>query len=304
MLFLALVLRLQGDLSQAIDLAGRAVDLIEAAPGDAILVEQGEARVMLSTLARGPSLAVSLAWRGDCAAADAAAGEAERRAQAIAHAHSMAEGNFALGQVQLERGDLISAIPALERAVSVGQELDLPRGLRTYAAYLASAYGLAGQREAARTLLEQVFGADLASDRWHTRTLPGTGNAVPVAFAAAGEYATAARLVSQLLPLHVERGHRPLEAEARWLLGECAAFGGPPDPTASEAHYRQALDLAEACERRPLAAKCRLGLGTVCRLTNRPDEARTWLAEALAAFEAMDMPYGRARAQAELATLG
>ena len=73
---------------------------------------------------------------------------------------------------------------------------------------------------------------------------------------------------------------------------------------AAEEHFRQALDLAEARERRPLAAQCRLGLGTVCRLVDRRDEARTWLTPALAAFDEMEMPYWRARAQAELAALG
>jgi len=92
---------------------------------------------------------------------------------------------------------------------------------------------------------------------------------------------------------------RAFEAGTRWLLGERATFGDPPDLPAAETHYRQASDLAEACERRPLAARCRLGLATVYRLTNRPDEARAHLTEALTAFDSMDIPYWRTRAQTE-----
>jgi len=286
------------------EVSRHAIELIEAAPDVEIVADLGESRAYTSTFARGVGISRGLAWRGDFAAAVAEAAEGLRLAQATGEALSIVFGHQFLGLVHIERGDFAAAIPVLERGVALSLELDVPVRTLVQAALLAVAYGLAGRHAAALALLEQHFGADLTSDRWHMRTSRGAAHAVPRAFAAAGDYATAARLSTHILAVHVERGHPAQEAEAHWLLGECATLGDPRDLAAAEVHFRRALELAEACERRPLAAECRLGLGTVCRLVDRRDEAHTWLGEALAAFNEMEMPYWRARAAAEIAALG
>ena len=65
---------------------------------------------------------------------------------------------------------------------------------------------------------------------------------------------------------HQERGH---QAYALRLLGEIAARREPPEVEQAEAHYRQALALAEELGMRPLQAHCHLGLGTLYA-TDRP----------------------------------
>jgi hypothetical protein len=128
-------------------------------------------------------------------------------------------------------------------------------------------------------------------------------NDVCIAYAAAGQYGDARSLASWIAPVHAGGSHRALEAEACWVLGECATLGDSRDLAEADAHYRTALSLAMSCERRPLAAECRLGLGVACRLTHRDAEARQWLAGALAEFTAMDMPESCVRVQSEFAGL-
>jgi hypothetical protein len=52
-------------------------------------------------------------------------------------------------------------------------------------------------------------------------------------------------------------------AYALWLFGEVAAHRAPPEGEEAEAHYRQALALAEELGMRLLQAHCQLGLGTL-----------------------------------------
>jgi sugar phosphate isomerase/epimerase len=79
----------------------------------------------------------------------------------------------------------------------------------------------------------------------------------------AGSLEEAHALAERALALaraHQERGH---QAYALRLLGDIAAHRDPPESEQAEAHYRQALDLAEELGMRPLQAHCHLGLGTL-----------------------------------------
>ena len=77
----------------------------------------------------------------------------------------------------------------------------------------------------------------------------------------AGRLEEAHALAERTLALaheHQERGH---QAYALRLLGDIAARRDPPELDQAEAHYRQALALAEELGMRPLQAHCHLGLG-------------------------------------------
>ena len=69
-----------------------------------------------------------------------------------------------------------------------------------------------------------------------------------------------ARQALDLARQHKARGH---EAHALHQLGIVHAHAAPPDVEQAEAHYQQALALAEALSMRPLQAHCHLGLGTL-----------------------------------------
>ena len=98
-----------------------------------------------------------------------------------------------------------------------------------------------------------------------------------------------------------ERGN---EAYALRLLGEIAAHRDPPDAALAEAHYQQALALADELGMRPLLAHCHLGLGTLYATTGQREQARAELSTAIALYRAMDMTFWLPQAETALAQVG
>jgi tetratricopeptide (TPR) repeat protein len=97
---------------------------------------------------------------------------------------------------------------------------------------------------------------------------------------------------------HQERGH---EAYALRLLGDIAARYESPACGQAEAHYRQALTLADELGMRPLVAHCHLGLGTLYAKIGRWEEARAALSTAIDLYRAMQMTFWLPQAEAALA---
>ena len=97
---------------------------------------------------------------------------------------------------------------------------------------------------------------------------------------------------------HQERGH---QAYALRLLGDIAARREPLEAEQAEAHYRQALALAEALGMRPLQAHCHLGLGTLYGQIGRREEACHELSAAMALYRAMAMTFWVPQAEVTLA---
>jgi tetratricopeptide (TPR) repeat protein len=95
-----------------------------------------------------------------------------------------------------------------------------------------------------------------------------------------------------------ERGN---EASALRLLGEIAAPREPPELKPAEAHYRQALALADELGMRPLLAHCHLGLGTLYAKMNRREQASAKLSIAIELYRAMDITFWLPQAEASLA---
>jgi tetratricopeptide (TPR) repeat protein len=97
---------------------------------------------------------------------------------------------------------------------------------------------------------------------------------------------------------HQERGH---QAYALRLLGDIAARREPPEHSQAEAHYRQALTLADKLGMRPLQAHCHRGLGTLYAATGQREQARTALSMAIEMYTSMAMTFWLPQAQAVLA---
>ena len=72
----------------------------------------------------------------------------------------------------------------------------------------------------------------------------------------------------------------------------------------AEAHYRQALALAEELGMRPLQAHCHRGLGTLYATTGQREQARAELSTAIELYRAMDMTFWLPQAEAALAQAG
>jgi tetratricopeptide (TPR) repeat protein len=93
-------------------------------------------------------------------------------------------------------------------------------------------------------------------------------------------------------------------AHASHLLGDVASYADQFDADRSEAHYRQALALAEPRGMRPLIAHCHLGLSKVHRRVGKREQAQEHLAIATMMYREMDMAHWLEQAIAEMPQRG
>jgi hypothetical protein len=107
-----------------------------------------------------------------------------------------------------------------------------------------------------------------------------------------GRLADATRIAQDGLAAARQRGERGVEGRLLRLLGDIAAHPDRLGVDTAEAHYRQALALAEELGLRPLLAHCHLGLGKLYRRATKRPEAREHLTTAATMFGEMDMPSG------------
>jgi tetratricopeptide (TPR) repeat protein len=111
-------------------------------------------------------------------------------------------------------------------------------------------------------------------------------------------------LAEQALALarqHQERGN---EAYALRLLGDIAAQREPPECDSAEAHYKQALTLADELGMRPLAAHCHHGLGTLYATLGQRQQAQAELSAAIELYRTMEMTFWLPQAEATLVQIG
>jgi len=161
------------------------------------------------------------------------------------------------------------------------------------------AYALAGRLPEALTLLEQAVGQ---CEVMRGGFLPAAyviwlGEAYLLAGRLDEAYTQAQRAL-EFSCAHQERGN---EAYALRLLGEVAAQHHPPQGERAEAHYRQALALAEALGMRPLQAHCHRGLGTLYATTGQREQARAELSTAIAMYQVMEMTFWLPQTEVALA---
>jgi len=112
------------------------------------------------------------------------------------------------------------------------------------------------------------------------------------------EACTQAQCALEFSRAHQERGD---EAYALRLLGESHTRHNPPEVERAEAHYRQALALADELGMRPLVAHCHRGLGTLYSQMEWMEQARAALSAAIDLYRAMDMTFWLPQTEAALA---
>jgi tetratricopeptide (TPR) repeat protein len=222
-----------------------------------------------------------------------------RIAEEAGQSFSLAQAYLGMGFLFLRKGDLSQAIPVLDRGLGLCQTYNISAVLPRIAAALGAAYTLSERFGDAIPLLEQAvergasmrFMADYALHlAWLSEGYVLTGR-LEDAHALAGR-------ARDLSGVHREQGHK---AWVLWLLGEIAAHWEPPQAAQAEAHYQQALALAEELGMRPLQAHCHRGIGTLCSQTGRAALARTALSSAIELYRAMDMTFWLPAAEAALA---
>jgi tetratricopeptide (TPR) repeat protein len=187
----------------------------------------------------------------------------------------------------------------LEWVVSLCQDTDLQGYIPRVAPALGAAYTLAGHVAAAVPLLTQALAQTTARETVAYQALCSLPlSEAPLLAGRLDEaYALAEGALSHTRA-YQERAH---QAYALRLLGDIAARREPPDSESTEAHYRQALALAEDLGIRPLVAHCHRGLGTLYSQTGRAALAHATLSTAILMYRAMDMTFWLPQAEAALA---
>jgi tetratricopeptide (TPR) repeat protein len=161
---------------------------------------------------------------------------------------------------------------------------------------LGAGYALAGRCADAVPLLMRALEQATASGTIIHQALCGLS--LGEAQMLAGHLEEAHALTEGMLAHARERQERGYQAYALRLLGEIAAWREPPARDQAEAHYRQALALADALGMRPLQAHCHLGLGTLYAKIGRLEQAHAALSTAIELYRAMAMTFWLPQAEA------
>jgi class 3 adenylate cyclase/tetratricopeptide (TPR) repeat protein len=283
----------QGDYHRAFDCFGQTVASL-----DGVRRDERFGQTLLPAVVSRTWLAWSHAELGTFAEGRALGEEGLRIAEAVAHPGSLMFASWGIGLLALHQGDVPRALPLLERAVALCQDADLPFYFPWMAAALGAAYTLSGRVADAVPLLTQALGQTTTREIGSCQafcSLP-LGEAHLLAGSLEETQALAERALA-LAHKHQERGN---EAYALRLLGDIAARRDPPESEQAEAHYQQALALAEALGMRPLVAHCHRGLGTLYAAIGQWEQARTELVAAIELYRAMDMTFWLPQAEVAL----
>jgi tetratricopeptide (TPR) repeat protein len=241
----------------------------------------------------------SLAELGNFAEGRSVAEDAMRVAEAVAQPFSIATALMTVGIVSRRQGDIHTAVPILERGLALCQTANFPRLFPVTASCLGAAYALAERAAAARPLLDQAL------ERLATGS-PIQHEALVLielseALLLVGRVDEANALIERLFKLSHTHTGSGYQAHASRLLGEVAAQREPPEVKLAEAHYQQALALADELGMRPLQAHCHLGLGTLYNQMGRVEQARLALSTALDLYRTMEMTFWLPKAEVALA---
>jgi tetratricopeptide (TPR) repeat protein len=204
-----------------------------------------------------------------------------------------------LSHLYLDQGDLEHAMPLLEQGLALCRASGNRNMLPVIAAGLGYASALQGHLAEGRVLLEEAISEGIRTgvlanySRWvawlsEVCRLAGHGD-------------EAEQRARQALDLARQLKQCGNEAHALHQLATVHAHADPPDVAQAEAHYQQALALAEELGMRPLVAHCHLGLGTLYATAGQRQQARAALVTAIDLYRAMDMTFWLPQTAAALA---
>jgi tetratricopeptide (TPR) repeat protein len=326
------VLRMTGDYDGAIA-SGQEVRMLAAALGDSTLQEEASYTLGLVYYASGDFGQATALLRQNVEAADRESGtsaidarirsqawlaltlstlgafaesrhhgeEALRLATLTGHGNTPIIVHGCLGLLYLAQGDLEHASQIFNQGLALCQASGNRDWLTGIVAGLGYAAVLQGHLAEGHALLEEAI-------RVAIRTGGVLGQAFRVAWLSevcrlAGRGEAAWQYAHQALDLARQLKECGNEALALHQLGVVHAHTSLLHAEQAQAHYQQALELAEALGMRPLVAHCHLGLGRLYGQTGREAQSRTALTTAIDLYRAMDMTFWLPQAEATLAQL-
>ena len=194
-----------------------------------------------------------------------------------------------LGLLSLAQGDLEHAVRVFDQGLALCRASGDRAWLRWILAGLGFASALQGRLAEGRALLEEASSESIRTGglRGHANRLAWLSEVCRLA----GDGDEAWQHACQALDLAWQQKERGSEALALYQLSVVQAHADPPDTAQAEAHYQQALALAEELGMRPLQAHCHLGLGTLYARTGQQEQARTELSVATTLYRAMEMTF-------------
>jgi class 3 adenylate cyclase/tetratricopeptide (TPR) repeat protein len=237
---------------------------------------------------------------GDFRQALASATDALQMATAIRHPLSVARANLCLGTVHLLHGDIATAVPFLERSLTISREEAVGFWIRARE-YFAYALILLGERERgleylARILEQSTVGLIPQWDVGRHEFLTAS------TYLAAGCPEEARVEILQGLAATIERNARAYRAPLLRLEAHVLWEQASPELATALERLREALELAVELGMRPEVAHCHLGLGKLSRRTSKRQEAQEHFTIAVAMYREMDMTYWLEQAETELRT--
>jgi len=246
------------------------------------------------------SLARALGALGRFAEAFGRLREAIQIAEEAGHAYSLLYPLVGLGTLTLDQGDFAGAVAPLEGGLELCRTREVPWLLHDFVWALGAAYHGTGRRAEGVALMEDAARGFAGRTGVSLAAWPGRAGALGRAYLLDGRLADAARIAQDGLAAARQRGERAVEGHVLRLLGDIAAHPDRFEVDTAEAHYRQALALAEELGLRPLLAHCHLALGALYRRAGTRQQAREHLTIAVTMYREMDMRFWLEQAEAEV----
>jgi tetratricopeptide (TPR) repeat protein len=293
-LYLGIAYQAQGDYRRAIDAMGHAVTALD---GPRRRERFGQA--VLPAVHVRTHLAMGHAELGTFAAGATLGDEGLQLATEVAHPGSRMWAAYGSGLLFLRQGDLHRALPLLELAMAICQEADFPAFFTSTAAALGAGYTLAGRTAEALPWLTRALDEATATERVEPQVFCRL--CLGEAQVLTGDLEEAHTLTEHTLALTRARRERGHEAYALRLLGDIAMRRAPSEAAQAEAHYRDALALAEALGMRPLQAHCHRSLGALYATIGQREQARAALTTAVEMYQGMAMTFWLPETEAALA---
>jgi tetratricopeptide (TPR) repeat protein len=245
---------------------------------------------------------MSLAELGRFAQAAEYEAEAIKLAESTHHAYTIHQAYRAAGTLHRLTGDWAKARSLIEREMAVVRTGNI--GLHLPQAVASSAWVLAQLGEATEALNRLREGEQLV-ERYATGGAAIRLGWICAALSRAGLLLGRVDEARRLSDRAMDASPRQpgFVAHAQHLLGDIATHPGQFDPERGEAHYRQALALAEPRGMRPLVAHCHLGLGKLYRRTSKREHAQEHLTTATTMYREMAMGFWLEQTDAEMSIM-